>query len=192
MTGRRQAAGGIRRRIAGLALAAVLGLGGSDAFAAEDVDKEHQIKAAFLYNFSKYVEWPAHKFADEGSPIVIGAYCTEAFGSLLGKIVAGRTVQGRPVIARTLKSPAESAPVQMVFVCAENVALWPRIQEAIRDRFVVTVADSGEARPAEAVIAFVLEVDRIRFSIDMVAAGHAGVKVSDQLQKLAVTVKRAP
>jgi hypothetical protein len=182
---------GLTGRALRMVFGAALSLSAAAAAGTDEVDKEHQIKAAFLYNFSKYVEWPARKAAAD-SPIVIGAYCPDAFGALLEQIVKGRTVNGRSIAVKTLKNAVDAGTAHLVYVCGENAGLWPRVGEAVRDRFVVTVAESNETAPPDAVIVFIREGDKVRFRIDMAAGGRAGLKVSDQLQKLAVSVRRAP
>jgi hypothetical protein len=178
-------------RAALLALCAMLFLNCAAA-EGDEISKEYQIKAAFLYNFSKYVEWPARTFADAGSPIVIGVYCPGGFGDVLKQIVTGRQVGGRAIAVRTLATAAEAASAQLIYVCPEYSALWEAVATSTRERPVLVVADSEHAAIAHGTIAFVLDGDKVRFNIDMDSAGRAGLKVSDQLQKLAITVKRTP
>jgi hypothetical protein len=171
-----------------LALAGLLFLG--RAAAGEEVSREYRIKAAFLYNFAKYVEWPAQRFAAADAPIVIGTFCPEAFGVLLSKIVKDRRIDGHGIEVRTLTAAVESNQVHAVYVCAEYEPTWGPVTEAIRGKSVLTVADSAQS--ARGMIVFVLDGDKVRFSVDMDQADRAGLRISDQLLKLAISVKRAP
>lgn len=166
---------------------------GSGAVARDEaVTKEYQVKAAFLYNFAKYVEWPAGSFAAADTRIVIGAYCPDAFGAVLNRIVARRTIGGRAIAVRVLKAAAEAKDVHLVYVCARNDELWAPLYHAVKGSPVLTVADSEKVAAGRAMVVFVLEGDKIRFSINVYQVGPAGLKISDQLQKLAITVRRTP
>src|SRR5437879_1124996 len=89
-------------------LALLLGLMFCSSAIADDgaaaVSKAYQIKAAFLYNFAKFVEWPAQSFADANSPIIIGTYCPDAFAATLEQVVKDRKVNGRTLVVRKLES----------------------------------------------------------------------------------------
>ena len=94
-------------------------LGGQLVAAAEEtVSKEYQVKAAFLYNFTKFVEWPSPHFATEDRPIVIGVLGRNPFGEELEQITKGRRVNGREITIAFVETPAEAAAVDLVFVCA--------------------------------------------------------------------------
>jgi len=184
-----------RRSLPGLilSLAALLLLVPNQAVAQEEaVSKEYQIKAAFLYNFAKYVEWPARSFPTTGAPIVIGAYCADEFGEVLKQIVRNRKIGGRGIAVKILASPAEAGSVHMVYVCGGPAAIWGAVVEALQRDAVLTVADLEEPGAPGGMIVFVLDGDKVRFTINMRKAGRAGLKVSDQLQKLAISVTRAP
>ncbi len=159
---------------------------------AEAVSKEYQIKAAFLYNFAKFVEWPAQSFPTAGGPIVIGVYCTDGFGAVLEKITRGRTIRGREIAVKTFTTALESTSAHMVYVCGEGGALWRQVMEVLQQNAVLTVADLGEAGTQDGMIVFMRVGDKVRFNINMGKAGQAGLKLSDQLQKLAISVTRTP
>ena len=176
-----------------LALLGLLFAGWQDAFAAEEsVSKEYQVKAAFLYNFTKFLDWPAQSFGDADSPIVIGIFCPASFGAELQKIVADRRVNGRGLVVKQLETAAQASSVHLLFVCAPYDGQFAGIRSAIGMSPVLTVGESDSFRASGGAIDFVLRDDKVRFEINMVAAEQAQVKVSSQLQKLAITVRRAP
>src|SRR5687767_9459688 len=86
-----------------------------DAFGAE-IATEYQIKAAFVYNFTKFVEWPPERFASATDPIVIGVMGTNPFGDDLKKAVQGRKVGGRTIVVIDLVPATEHPPVHVLFV----------------------------------------------------------------------------
>ena len=155
-----------------------------------EVSKEHQVKAAFLYNFTKFVEWPAGRFADETSPIVIGVLGRNPFESELEKIVQDRTVNGRAILVKLIRTAEEVPAVHLLFVPAGEEALLPAA--AWRTVAVVTVGESERFAALGGAIVFLNEGDKLRFEINIAAAEHSAVKISAQLQKLAKVVHRRP
>ncbi len=162
------------------------------AGAGEAATREYQLKAAFLYNFTKFVEWPAASFSSDDSPIVIGAYCPDPFTSELARIVAGRRVFNRSVRARRLEAPEDARQVHVVFVCAAEEARLPAVDKAIGSRAVLTVGETELSERLGSIIKFVPEDDKIRFEINIRAAERANLKLSAQLQKLAKLVREGP
>jgi hypothetical protein len=154
--------------------------------AEEPVSKEYQIKAAFLYNFTKFVEWPADRFESAEQPIVIGVLGRNQFGDELEKIVQGRKVGGRTLTILHCEKVAEAARTHVVFVSADDEALLKALAAA-RFPGVLIVSD---ADTRGAMIEFTTVGDKVRFEIDVIAAERAGLKVSAQLQKLATNVRR--
>lgn len=181
MTRLRHAAGGILLTLSG----AASGAGATDS-------REYQIKAAFLYNFTRFVEWPASSFADAGSPIIIGAYCSDPFARVLEQTVSGRTVNGRGIVVQNLRAPAAAQATHVAFVCADSNALFGRIEETVSTRPVLTVGETDALAEQGVIIKFGLDDDRVRFEINIAAAERAGLKVSAQLQKLATAIRRTP
>ena len=180
--------------VAGLlmGLLSLLPLTTRDSLADGAVSKEYQIKAAFLYNFTKFVEWPAASFRGADDSIVVGVYCTEPFAAELEKIVSGRKVNGRALVVKQLETPKDARALHLLFICADHDVLFGAIQSEIQSSPVLTVGESEPVSRHGGVIVFVREDDKVRFEINMGAAERAGLKVSAQLQKLATIVRQAP
>jgi hypothetical protein len=154
------------------------------------ITKENQLKAAFVYNFTKFIEWPATRFADETSPIVIGVLGRNPFGGELEKIVEGRTVAGRAILVKLIHTADEAPAVHLLFVPAGEesrlpAAAWP-------DVAVATVGESEAFVALGGMITFIQEGDQLRFEIEIGTAERCGLKISSQLQKLAKAVRRRP
>ena len=81
-----------------------------------DVNREYAIKAAYLYQFGRYVQWPANAFASDGSPLVIGIFGADQFSSSLEKIARTKRIDGRPIAVRRFASMAEYTPCHILFV----------------------------------------------------------------------------
>jgi len=180
------------RRYAAIAIAALtlIGAAAPSAVAQETEQREYQIKAAFLYNFVKFIDWPAPAFADAASPIVIGISCPGSVDTQLGAIVKDRKVNGREVVVRNIVRAEDAATLQVLFICSANQARFTQLKAAIGGTAVVTVGESDGFLAAGGMINFVVVDDRIRFEINADVADRAGIKISAQLQKLALAVRK--
>ncbi|MEO7100293.1 MAG: YfiR family protein [Luteolibacter sp.] len=163
-------------------LCAMIGAARAD----DSVSKEYQLKAAFLYNFTKFVEWPAVSFANADSPIVIGIFRSNPFGGELEKIVSGRKVNGRKIIVAQIPSPAAARQTQILFVGAAQDSKLNEVRGALNGAAVLTVGESEAFARQGGMVTFTLQYDSLRFSINNDSAQKAGLKISSQLQKLAL------
>jgi hypothetical protein len=152
--------------------------------------KEQQVKAAFIYNFLKFVEWPANKFQDTNSPLVIGVLGKCPISAELEDTVKNRKINGREVIVRTVDTPAAAKSTHLLFVAATEDGRLDAWMPDLVSAGVFTIGESEQFGKSGGIIKFVLEGDKLRFEINMDAADQAGLKISAQLQKLAKAVRR--
>jgi hypothetical protein len=155
-----------------------------------EVSREYQLKAAFLYNFTRFVEWPPQRFPERTSPIVIGVLGGNPFGEELTAVVEGRNVNGRKIEVRSLKPDADLSAVHILFFPAGETGRCAEIIEAAHRTGTLTVGESQPFATAGGIITFTLEGDRLRFAVNAQAVDRAGLKLSAQLLKLATTVRR--
>jgi hypothetical protein len=175
------------RRGGWLLLIGLLFGGGEAARGADaEVSKEYQIKAAILYNFLKFVEWPRESFAEAASPIVIGVLGENPFGGELEKLVLGRKVNGRDIVVKRISSVAEASSVQLLFVTVFDDSA----RSILRTSGVLTVGESAQFAAGGGIINFTLVEDKVRFEINLAGGEQAGLKISSQLLKLATVVRR--
>lgn len=179
------------RRIAWWQRLLLLGLLAGSTVQAE-IPKEYQVKAAFLYNFTKFVEWSPQHFASGERPIVIGVLGRNPFGDELEKIVRGRNVNGRAITVKVITSILEARSTDLVFVCAGEERQLDGKWRQLQDAGVLTVGESKVFSDHGGTITFLLEGDKVRFAINLAAGESAGLKISAQLLKLATTVHRNP
>jgi hypothetical protein len=144
---------------------------------------EYEIKAAFLYNFAKFVQWPEECFTDSGSPIVIGVLGADPFGGVLDATVEGRTAAGRRLAVRRLRNIGESQ-CHILFISASERVRAPHILSALRDTPCLTVSESLDPRARGVMINFVLVENRVRFEINLRAAEQARLILNSQLLRL--------
>lgn len=159
--------------------------------ASREVSKEYEIKAAFLYNFTKFVEWRAGQFADSTESITIAVCGPNPFGDELQKIVKDRQVKGRQIVVKFAASAGEVLDAELAFIGAIGEERVAETVQTLNEAGIVTVGETREFAEAGGMIVFVLEGDKVRFEIEVGEAERRGLKISAQLQKLAKTVRRA-
>lgn len=146
--------------------------------------QEHEVKAAYLYRFLSFMEWPQASTA----PIVVGFVGAEEIAAELERVTPGRTAQGRPVIVRRLKPGDSPAGAHLVMVGrgeSERIGALAR-----QGAFVVGEADGALDRGAA--INFLLEEGRVRFEVSLPAAERSRVRVSSRMLAVASNVRGAP
>lgn len=159
-------------------------LRGGFAMAQTSGFSEYQVKAAFLYNFGKFVQWPTNDFASADAPLVIGVYGENPFGNDLAQVVHGRTINGHPVVAREV-SLDEIKTCQILFIARSKQKNINDILRALDGAGVLTVTEDLDPFQTGVMISLFLESDRIRFEINNTAAEKVGLKLSSKLLMLA-------
>ena len=145
---------------------------------------EYDVKAAFLYNFGKFIEWPNGSFTSTNSPLLIGIYGDNPFGSDLSTVVQGKIINGHPVVARQV-SFSELKNCQILFICRSEQKNLKKILTALDGAGVLTVSEEMDSSQSGVIINFIVQDDRIRFEIDNSAAEKVGLKISSKLLILA-------
>jgi len=154
--------------------------------------KEAQIKAAFLYNFTKFVEWPDASFAAPGEPLIVGLFGESLLQQELEMTVRDRRVNGRAILVKRVVTALEASAVHVLFVEADEEARFGEVWSRLADRNVLLVGESPEFLKRGGCIRLVLDEQRLRFEINASAAERARLRISSQLQKLAVAVHHLP
>ncbi len=174
--------------LAGLLSGGVSHGAGADSGAA----KEHQIKAAFVYNFLKFVEWPEAKLGDTNSALTIGVIGKGPMTAELQKTVKDRRINGRELVVKTIETPEAARTTHLLYVTASEDSRLSDWLAQIADASILTVGESEEFAKRGGIMTFVLEGDKLRFEINIDAAEAAKLRISAQLQKLAKTIRRKP
>jgi hypothetical protein len=152
---------------------------------------EYQVKAAFLYNFAKFVEWPPEAFP-EGRPFIIGILGQDPFGSALDEAVAGKTVREKRIVVRRFSKIEEAADSHILFISESEGENLPRLLKRLGPSPVLTVSDVGRFAEQGGMVQLVMEQSRVRFAINVASVERAGMKPSSQLLKLARIVNAQP
>ena len=168
-----------------LVLSLVWLLSVGDGRAQESQPTEYQIKAAFLFNFAKFVEWPPAAFAEATSPMVIGILGENPFRDDLERTIRGKTINNRPLVIKEFRSPAEATNCHVLFISTSEKQRLPEILKSLHGTSVLTVGETDRFIETGGMINFVAEGNKIRFQINEVAAKSAGLKISSKLSSLA-------
>ena len=146
---------------------------------------EYQLKAAFLYNFAQFIDWPPEAFADDKTPFVFGILGDNPFGSDLERIVAGKKINDRPISVKVFHTAAEAAHCQILFVSNSEKKHFSEIIQSLHGNAVLTVSETDGFIQAGGMINFLLMGGKIRFQINDGPAKTVGLKISSKLLSLA-------
>jgi hypothetical protein len=150
---------------------------------------ERRVKAAFIYKFLGYTEFPANAFGDAAAPLVIGVANADEMAAELTRIAAGRSVNNRPIAVRALRDGETATPVHLWFVGGSDCARVGRTIKAMpRSPLVVTESDNGLSQ--DSVINFRIVDERVRFDVALDAAERNNVKLSSRLLTVANHVQK--
>ncbi len=156
----------------------VLLLSAAVVLRAQDVSLEYQVKAAYLFNFVKFIEWPS---GAASGPLTICLAGRNPFGDLLAQTLRDETVGGRPLASRVILTPEPGCHV--VFI-PEGVAATPYLRAA-RDSPALTVGEASGFIAQGGIVNFILEDGSVRFQISPRAAENAELRISSHLLRLA-------
>ena len=146
---------------------------------------EYQVKAAFLYNFAKFVDWPGDSFGNSNAPLVIGVIGDDPFGGALDQAINGKTINGRTLVVRRLRWGQDLRSCHILFISSSERQRLPQIIQSLRGASVLTVGDMGQFNQQGGIINFILEANKVRFEINSRAADQARLKISSKLLSLA-------
>jgi hypothetical protein len=151
---------------------------------------EYQVKAAFLYNFAKFVEWPPEAFADPNEPLVVCVLGEDPFGHALDDAVSGKRVEGRALTVRRISDARQAKGCRMLFVSSSERKRVLPILASLGEPGLLTVGESDNATAEGMIINFTLEGDKVRFAVNVAAAERGKLRFSSRLLSLAVSVKK--
>ena len=150
---------------------------------------ERRVKAAFLYKFLGYAEFPPGAFLDGASPVTIGVVGADDLAAELARVVAGRTVNTRPVVVRVLRDTEVQVPLHLLFVGGvDPLRVGRMVRQASAAMLVVTECEDGLRQGS--VINFRVIDERVRFDVSLDAAERNGIKLSSRLLTVANRVQK--
>jgi hypothetical protein len=163
---------------------------GAQAGDASD-SSEYLVKAGFIYNFAKFVEWPSTAFAEPDAPIVIGVLGTDPFGDIINRVVEGKKIGSRGFVVRRfkwskeLKDLKEFKECRILFVSSSEKLHFEEIVEAVKGLPILTVGETPGFAERGGMIRLMLEDNRVRFEVNVAAARDGNLNISSRLLTLA-------
>lgn len=145
---------------------------------------ENQVKAAFLYNFLKFVDWPDQSFADDNSPFIIGMVGSDGFNDAIDQAISGKTANGRSIVTKRFPSAKTLTYCHVLFISSSERGNFRRILTAAGPG-VLTVSDTERFTQSGGIINFTIVESKVRFEINKTAAERAGLRISSKLLSLA-------
>jgi hypothetical protein len=162
--------------------AAILLLGSSRTSVAQAAPTaEYQLKAVFLFNFARFVEWPPNAFPDSAAPLVIGVLGTDPFGAYLDETVRGERMNEHPLVVRRFRRVEDIAACHILFVADPGKGHLKPILDSLKGRSVLTVSDVDRFASKGGMIGFFSDQHRIRLRINLAAARAADLTISSKL-----------
>ena len=149
---------------------------------------EYQVKAAYLLNFTRYVDWPSEAFDAPGAPMTICVLGRDPFGPVLDGTVRGKVVRGRSLSVRRIQSAREASACHVVFVSRETWRGKRELLESLRTKGLLTVGETDEFAQEGGVIGFVIQEETVRFVVNADARDRAGLRISSRMLSLAAAV----
>lgn len=165
-------------------LTATVFVAGTAATARASTSREYDLKAAFLFNFATFIEWPPEAFTGPDAPFVIGIYGQDPFGSALREVTAGENVNGHPFIVRRCDRIEEAARCHILFISDSESTSASALLRALAGRPILTVADMPRFLRTGGIVQFRTD-SRVRLSINAAAAREAGLTISSKLLRVA-------
>ena len=183
MLGHRKHKDGASRRISRAVMAALMVVWSCalPTAAPGQTSNEYQVKAAFLLNFAKFVEWPSD--AVDGQ-LVLGILGDDPFGVLVDQIVSGKLANGYRLTVRRFKWGENLRNCNMLFVSSSERKHLPQIMEALRGSDVLTVGETSQFNHAGGIIRFFIQSKTVRFEINPEASSKTRLKISSKLMAL--------
>ena len=149
--------------------------------------KEYEIKAAFLFNFTQFIEWPSKTFTAADAPFVIGVLGKDPFGNYLDAIIKGEKINNHPLTVKRLNSIKEARDCHILFINAEDKDL-AAVLERLKASNTLTVGDTHTFAKEGGMIGFLTESKKIRIQINLEVAQNADLAVSSKLLRVAEIV----
>ncbi len=181
------------RRMLPMNVCLIMLLGGISSVHGDDSSQkgEQLLKAAFLYNFAKFVEWPVTAFADEQAPLTICVLGTGPLGAELDHLT-GKVIRERRLLVKPVQVDSHITRCHQLYVSPDELARTPDILRLLRTTPVLTVCDGEGCAEAGLMINMRMADNRVALDLNLGTVQRTALKVSSQLLKLAHIMSETP
>jgi hypothetical protein len=152
---------------------------------------EYEVKATYLYNFSRFVEWPAQVAQAQSDSFAICVLGDDPFGAALKATIAQETVAGKSVVTKQVPAAQDAVSCRILFISSSEDKRLKEILASLGTASVLTVSDLSKFAQRGGMVQFVLEGNKVRFEVNSAVAQRAGLILSSELLKVAVNVRRS-
>jgi len=163
----------------------------ADAAAAAST-AEYDVKAAYLYNFAKFIEWPAESFPSPDAPFSICVLGRDPFGPVLDDVARGERIHGRPLVVRRLKGWDDAEECQILFVSTSVQEDFNQLLGGHTFRRTLTVGEVPQFLEAGGHIGFFLEGASVRFAVNADSVARTDLQISSKLMRVARVDRTKP
>lgn len=150
---------------------------------------EFEVKAAYLYNFGRFVEWPPETVSSDTAEFPICILGDDPFGKALDSTISGEKIEGRAVVARRISAPAQATVCRVLFISSSEDKQIKEILSNLGKSSILTVSDIPQFLDDGGMVQFILADQKVRFKINLAATRQAGLNLSSELLKVAAEVK---
>ena len=164
-----------------LILALFLGLLPALSFAGTKLTNEYDLKAAFMFHFAQFVEWPPAALPERNTPLTIGIFGEDPFGKILDEMVANETVHGHRLVVRRFRNVSQVDSCHILFISPSETRRLDTILPRLNRRSVLTVGETKDFAQRSGIIGFVITQKRLRLAVNLAAANAAGLTISSKL-----------
>lgn len=152
----------------------------------------HQVQAAFLFNFAKFVTWPDDAFQRSENSLIIGVLGEDPFGAVLEETIRDKTVMGKKLAVKRFVRIQDAVNSHILFLSSSEESHLPHILKVLEKNTVLTVSDMEQFAERGGMVAFTVEDQKVRFNVNVGAVERAGLKMGSQLLKLARIISDKP
>ena len=155
---------------------------------APQINAEYKLKAAFLYNFTRFVEWPENAFSSTTSPVIIGIIGEDPFGAFIDELVSNEKIGNRSIIIRRFKGVTDIANCHILYICYQQTEKIAAVLSTASNKGILTIADAPPFTRMGGMVQFYTDKNKIRMQINNGAAKRAGLNISTKLLSVAKVV----
>ena len=152
---------------------------------------EYELKAAFVFNFAKFTEWPEDSFSGPDDPFVVGVLGDDPIASMLERNLAEKTIRDRRLVTRRFDGVNALERCHVLFIATSEAPRIDAALQAVGHHPVLTVGETQGFAQRGGMIGFLMEGTRLRFEVNLDAAERTNLRISSQLLKLATLVSAA-
>lgn len=159
--------------------------------AQQPTTSEYEVKATYLYNFARFTEWPAKGADAKDNSFAVCVLGHDPFGSILDTILAGEAIHGKHMVHKRISTVQDAGNCRIVFISSSEESRLKETLGVLEKMSALTVSDIHDFSVRGGMIQFVLDQNKVRFEVNLETAGKAGLVLSSELLKVAVSVRNS-